>query len=128
VGRHGSTDFLVMEYLDGETLAARIARGRLPLKQAFEYARQIGDALDKAHEAGIAHRDLKPGNVVLTRGGAKLLDFGLAKRTAIGPLGASAAMTQPTPITAHGTFVGTLQYMAPEQIEGREVDRRTDIW
>ncbi len=128
VGRHGPIDFLVMEYLDGETLAQRLARGRLPLKQAVEYARQIGDALDKAHHAGIIHRDLKPANIILTRTGAKLLDFGLAKPRPAGPAAMSAAMTQVPPITGQGTILGTLQYMAPEQVEGREADVRSDIW
>jgi Tol biopolymer transport system component len=128
VGRHGSSEFLVMEYLDGETLAKRIARGPLPLKQALEYARQIGDALDKAHYAGIVHRDLKPANIIITKAGAKLLDFGLAKRRPMAPLAVSAAMTQAAPITQRGTILGTLQYMAPEQIEGHEADARSDIW
>jgi serine/threonine protein kinase len=112
IGRHEETDFLVLEYLEGETLGERLARGALPLPQALEYAAQIADALDKAHRAGIVHRDLKPQNIMLTRAGAKLLDFGLAKRRA--PLGGSTDSVLPTQdLTAQGAIVGTLQYMAP---------------
>ena len=127
IGRHEGIDFLVLEYLEGETLGERLARGALPLPQALEYSAQIADALDKAHRAGIVHRDLKPQNIMLTRAGAKLLDFGLAKRRA--PLGGSTDSVLPTrDLTAQGAIVGTLQYMAPEQLEGKDVDARTDIF
>jgi len=130
VGHQDGTDFLVMEYLEGETLAGRIARGPIPLEQLFTIATQIADALDKAHRQGVVHRDLKPGNVMLTpRSGAKLMDFGLAKTTASGTaLLSSAGVTQSSPVTAAGTIVGTFQYMSPEQIEGREADARSDIF
>src|SRR5262245_3984313 len=127
-GHHEGIDFLVMEHLDGETLAARLARGPLPLDRAMAIAVQIASALDAAHRAGIVHRDLKPGNVMLTRSGAKLLDFGLAKATAAilgrDPTRAPSA----SELTIPGTILGTVQYMAPEQIEGREADARTDIF
>lgn len=131
VGQQNGVDFLVMEYLDGETLAERLARGKLPLDQVLRNAMQIADALDKAHRQGIVHRDLKPGNIMLTKGGAKLLDFGLAKvRPAVqaGNAVMTAAPTISTPLSGTGTIVGTLQYMAPEQIEGRDADARTDIF
>jgi eukaryotic-like serine/threonine-protein kinase len=129
VGRQDGIDYLVMEYLEGQTLAERLGKGTLPLDQALQYAIQIADALDKAHRQGIVHRDLKPGNIMLTKVGAKLLDFGLAK--AIGPViaGTSLSMLPTTPpITAQGIIIGTLQYMAPEQLEGKDVDARTDIF
>jgi eukaryotic-like serine/threonine-protein kinase len=129
VGKHGGVDYLVMEYIEGETLAARLARGALPLDQALRYAIEIVDALDKAHRKGIVHRDLKPGNVMLTKSGAKLLDFGLAKRLAAARLvGAAAVATVSESLTAKGTIVGTLHYMAPEQIEGNETDARSDLF
>ena len=117
VGRQDGADFLVMEYLEGETLAQRLTRGALPLDEALKVAVQIADALDKAHGQGITHRDLKPGNVMLTEKGAKLLDFGLAKlkqqpQTAYT---ASSAGTSPPSVgtTTPGTILGTMQYMAP---------------
>ena len=134
------TLYLVMEYLDGETLAERLERGPLPLAQALDVAAQVADALDVAHGHGIIHRDLKPGNVMLTAGGtgrsgvttAKLLDFGIAKLalTGQGPIGAGDALapTRAAPVTAEGMTVGTLHYMAPEQIRGEVVDERTDIF
>ena len=131
IGSQNGIDFLVMEYLDGETLAQRLVKGALPLDQALQIAIEIADALDKAHRQGIVHRDLKPGNIMLTKAGAKLLDFGLAKPRKPGPVGAaefSAAMTQSEPATALGTILGTLPYMAPEQLEGKDVDARTDIF
>ena len=134
VGREGSTDYLVMELIEGETLAHRIAKGPLPVPEVLKIGAQVADALERAHRAGVVHRDLKPGNVMLTRSGAKLMDFGLARATGLaGPRsGSGAAMTQsPTvaqPLTAEGSIVGTFQYMAPEQLEGRDVDARTDIW
>jgi eukaryotic-like serine/threonine-protein kinase len=133
VGREGETEFLVMEYLDGETLADRLARGPLPIEQTLRFGIEIADALDKAHRQGIVHRDLKPGNVMLTKSGVKLLDFGLARLTAP-PSGVMSglSMLPTTPkgsdLTAEGTILGTLQYMAPEQLEGKEADGRTDIF
>src|SRR5271157_62385 len=130
VGQQDGTDYLVMEYLEGETLAQRLEKGPLPLEQALLYAIQIAGALDKAHRKGVTHRDLKPGNIMLTKTGTKLLDFGLAKLEQ--ETGSPAALSQlPTAqgnLTAQGAIVGTLQYMAPEQLEGGEVDARTDIF
>ena len=130
--------YLVMEHLEGQTLAARLAKGRLPLQQALDIGIQIADALSAAHKHGIVHRDLKPGNVMLTKVAtpgtsgvhAKLLDFGLAKLKApqAGAGAASLAGTEPSSITAPGMLLGTLPYMAPEQIEGKETDARTDLW
>jgi Tol biopolymer transport system component len=143
VGREGQTDYLVMELVEGETLADRIARGPLPMTDVLRLGIQITDALDRAHRAGVVHRDLKPGNVMLAKTGAKLMDFGLARATGIaGSAGAGngsgasgvtiAALTRtPTiasPLTAEGTIVGTYQYMSPEQLEGREADVRSDVW
>jgi serine/threonine protein kinase len=120
--------YLVMEYLEGESLADRVAKGPLPLHEVLRIGRQIADALDKAHRQGIVHRDLKPGNVMLTKTGAKLLDFGLAKTGgAISDVGASQA-TVAKPLTQEGTIVGTFQYMSPEQLEGVEADARSDIF
>ena len=127
IGHQDGTDFLVMEYLDGETLAARLARGKLPLDQALQYSIQIADALATAHRAGIIHRDLKPANVILTKAGATLLDFGLAKLRPHAVVNGRTATTA-EPLTGHGTILGTLQYMAPEQLEGKEADARTDIF
>ena len=129
VGREGQVDYLVMEFLEGETLAARLAKGALPTEQVLRYGTEIADALDKAHRQGIVHRDLKPGNIMLTKSGVKLLDFGLAKPVA--PSGAHSTFTAlPTQaeLTREGTILGTFQYMAPEQLEGREADPRTDIF
>src|SRR6266545_4154133 len=127
VGREGETEYLVMEYLEGETLADRLLKGPLPLEQTLRFGIQIADALDKAHRQGIVHRDLKPGNVMITKSGAKLLDFGLAK--AILPEPSRASLTSlPTALTQEGTILGTFQYMAPEQLEGKEADARTDIF
>ena len=129
VGQQEGVDFLVMECLEGETLAMRLEKGNLPLNQALQYAIQIADALDKAHRKGIVHRDLKPGNVMLTKGGVKLLDFGLAKTQPAGVVtGMSVAATMTSPLTAQGTILGTLHYMAPEQVEGKEADTRSDIF
>ncbi len=130
VGREGATDYLVMEYLEGETLAQRLRKGPLPIEQALQYAIEIADALDKAHRKGITHRDLKPGNIMLTKAGAKLLDFGLAKlnQEAKPATAFSELPTEKDAITAHGAILGTLQYMAPEQLEGKETDARTDIF
>jgi serine/threonine protein kinase/WD40 repeat protein len=133
VGREGEAEFLVMEYLEGETLSDRLRKGALPLEQTLRYGIEIADALDKAHRQGIVHRDLKPGNVMLTKSGVKLLDFGLAKLAAptSGVMsGLSVLPTTPkaSNLTAEGTILGTLQYMAPEQLEGKEADARTDIF
>ena len=118
-----------MEYLEGETLLDRLAKGPLPLEQTLRYGVEIADALDKAHRQGIVHRDLKPGNVMLTKSGVKLLDFGLAKAMAPAaqPSGLTALPTQQA-LTQEGTILGTFQYMAPEQLEGKEADGRTDIF
>ena len=128
VGRHERTDFLVMELIEGETLAERLSRGPLPLNSALQYATEIAAGLDEAHRRGIVHRDLKPANVMLTKGGVKLLDFGLAKlRSSAESQGAAVDMTQ-TLGTSPGTILGTVQYMAPEQVEGMEADARSDIF
>jgi Tol biopolymer transport system component len=132
VGREGDLEYLVMEYLEGETLAERLAKGALPLKQTLRYGVEVAGALDRAHREGIVHRDLKPGNVMLTKSGVKLLDFGLAK--AMAPVESKSGLTSlPTVagapnLTQEGTILGTFQYMAPEQLEGREADARTDIF
>src|SRR6201997_3712351 len=129
-GHQDDIEFLVMEYIEGETLAQRLARGPLPLQQILQYAIEIADALDKAHRKGITHRDLKPGNIMLTKSGTKLLDFGLAKlaqdAAPVTPI--SQLPTMQNAITSEGTILGTLQYMAPEQVEAKEVDARTDIF
>jgi Tol biopolymer transport system component/predicted Ser/Thr protein kinase len=130
-GHQDNIDFLVMEYLEGETLAQRLQKGALPLEQVMLFAIEISDALDKAHRKGVTHRDLKPGNIMLTKTGTKLLDFGLAKlKQEAAPANAqlSELPTAKDPLTAQGTLLGTLQYMAPEQLEGKEVDARTDIF
>ena len=129
IGEQDGIHFLVMEHLVGETLEARLAKGALPLEQTLEYAIQIADALDKAHRQGVVHRDLKPGNIMLVKSGAKLLDFGLAKlQAADTPTNLSALPTEQANLTAEGTILGTLQYMAPEQLEAKEADSRTDIF
>ncbi len=120
-------NYLVMELLEGETLADKLAKGPLPLEQVLRYGVQIADALDKAHRARIVHRDLKPGNIMITKSGAKLLDFGLAKSGGQPPPAVLDATAQ-KPLTAEGKIVGTFQYMAPEQLEGEEADARTDIF
>jgi eukaryotic-like serine/threonine-protein kinase len=141
IGAHDGTDFLVMEFLEGETLAERLRRGALPLNEIYKIGIAIAEALAAAHRQGIVHRDLKPGNIMLTQSGAKLMDFGLAK-----PLGAtsvnSRSGTPPSftalatmsnasplsPLTTAGAIIGTIQYMSPEQIEGKEADARSDIF
>ncbi|MGH9498878.1 MAG: protein kinase domain-containing protein [Terriglobales bacterium] len=144
VGHQDGIDYLVMEYLEGETLAARLQKGLLPLDQVLAIAIQVADALERAHRHGIIHRDLKPGNIMLTKSGAKLMDFGLAKgkaegamsgRSGVGVLTPStptmnvAEMTSPlTPLTQKGLIVGTFQYMAPEVLQGAEADARSDIF
>ncbi len=129
VGHQDGMDYLVMEHLEGESLADRLARGPMPLPELLKTAVEITDALDRAHRQGLVHRDLKPGNIMLTKSGAKLLDFGLARVTL--PSRSMSDLSSPTmsrPITAEGTIVGTFQYMAPEVIEGTEADARSDIF
>ncbi len=127
VGHHDGTDYLVMELLEGETLAQRLARGSLPLDHTLRFGAEIAGALDAAHRKGVVHRDLKPGNIMLTKTGTKLLDFGLAKTTSV--VGSDpSAVTVSHPLTSKGTILGTFQYMAPEQLEGKEADERTDIF
>jgi eukaryotic-like serine/threonine-protein kinase len=136
VGREGDTDYLVMELVDGETLAQRLSRGALPVAEVLRLGSQIADALDRAHRAGVVHRDLKPANVMLTKNGAKLMDFGLARATGLAsPSGSGVSMagltqspTMAQPLTTEGTIVGTFQYMSPEQLEGKDADTRSDIW
>ena len=138
IGSHGGTDFLVMEFLDGETLADRLRRGAMPLPELLKIGMQIAAALETAHGAGIVHRDLKPGNIMLTKSGAQLMDFGLAKPTLAASGGASApllsaartisASPMMSPLTSAGSVVGTIQYMSPEQIEGKDADARSDIF
>jgi serine/threonine protein kinase/Tol biopolymer transport system component len=140
IGSQDGTDYLVMEFLEGETLAERLRKGAMPLAEVFKVGISVAEALAFAHRSGIVHRDLKPGNIMLTQGGAKLMDFGLAK-----PLGvqasagsgsapsftAVATLSGPSPLsplTTAGSIVGTIQYMAPEQIEGKEADARSDIF
>src|SRR5215471_6336926 len=129
VGQQDGIDYLVIEYLEGETLAHRLRKGPLPLEQVLQYSIELTDALNSAHRHGVIHRDLKPGNIMLTKTGVKLLDFGLAKVQAVdAAAGMTALPTQTTALTGEGTILGTLQYMAPEQLEGKEADPRTDIF
>jgi Tol biopolymer transport system component len=128
VGEHDGTAYLVMEYLEGATLADRIARGPLSVDQAIKIATEIASALDKAHRAGVVHRDLKPGNIMLTGAGAKLLDFGLATNSAVLSGSRQSLVATATHLTADGALLGTLQYMAPEQLEGAQADARTDVF
>jgi serine/threonine protein kinase len=128
VGEHEGLRYLVMELLEGETLAQRLERGALPIDQAIAFATQIADALDKAHRAGIVHGDLKPANVMVTRTGVKLLDFGLATQRTAAPRTANTDATSTTIVSQPGTVLGTLQYLAPEQLEGKDADARSDIF
>ncbi|MGC2109858.1 MAG: protein kinase [Candidatus Korobacteraceae bacterium] len=142
VGHQDGVDFLVMEFLEGESLAQRLRKGALPLKESLKIGIEVCEALEVAHRQGIVHRDIKPGNIMLTQSGAKLMDFGLAKPRSLAAAGsgstappsftaAAATATGPSPIsplTTAGTIVGTIQYMAPEQIEGKEADARSDIF
>ena len=129
IGSQDGIDYLVMECVEGETLAKRLERGPLPLEQVLKYGAQIADALDKAHCSGVVHRDLKPGNIMLTSTGAKLLDFGLAKpASALGAAATLSVSAKDSPVTEQGTIVGTFQYMSPEQVEGKELDGRSDIF
>src|SRR5271167_2210120 len=133
VGHQDGIDFLVMEFLEGETLADRLRKGPLPTEQVLKYGIEICEGLERAHKSGVIHRDLKPGNIMLTRTGAKLMDFGLAK--AAPGVAPASSLTMTTsgpsadqPLTAQGTIVGTFQYMSPEQTEGKEADARSDIF
>jgi serine/threonine protein kinase len=130
VGSQDGISYLVMECVEGETLAKRLEKGPLPLEQVLKNGMQIADALAKAHRSGVVHRDLKPGNIMLTSTGAKLLDFGLAKPavplTSVATL--TGAVTQSSPVTEQGAILGTFQYMSPEQVEGKELDGRSDIF
>jgi serine/threonine protein kinase len=134
VGHQDGTDFLVMEFLEGETLGDRLVKRPLSPKQVLQYGIEICEGLEKAHKSGVIHRDLKPGNIMLTKSGAKLMDFGLAKATpAQAPPASSLTATLPgpsadQPLTAQGMVVGTFQYMSPEQLEGKEADARSDIF
>jgi serine/threonine protein kinase len=134
VGSQDGVDYIVMEYLEGQTLAARLERGPLPLPEALKIAGEMIDALDKAHRKGVTHRDVKTGNIMLTGTGSKLLDFGLAKLAPKRSLSTEQPLSeQPTArgdtvLTAEGTILGTLQYMSPEQLEGQEADARSDIF
>jgi eukaryotic-like serine/threonine-protein kinase len=128
VGAQDGVDYLVMECLEGETLAKRLEKGPPPLEQTLKFGAQIADALDKAHRSGVVHRDLKPGNIMLTSSGAKLLDFGLAKPAPMATGITLTAATLSTPVTKDGTIIGTFQYMSPEQVEGKELDGRSDIF
>src|SRR5439155_2659155 len=131
VGQQDGVDFLVMEYLEGETLAHRLLKGPVAAEQLLKYGMQMADALDRAHRHGITHRDLKPGNIMLTKDGAKLLDFGLARmETQAVPVAETLIQlaTEERKLTEEGVILGTFQYMAPEQLEGKEADSRTDIF
>ena len=128
IGQQGGTDYLVMEHLEGETLAARLARGPLTSDELLRYATQMAEALDAAHKRGVIHRDLKPGNIMLVKSGVKLLDFGLAKAELPAASADNQSVTASRPLTAQGTILGTFQYMAPEQLEGKEADVRSDIF
>jgi serine/threonine protein kinase/Tol biopolymer transport system component len=139
IGSQDGTDFLVMEFLEGETLADRLRKGAMPLNEVYKIGIAIAEALAVAHRQGIVHRDLKPGNIMLTQGGAKLMDFGLAKPLGVQTVASGTVpsftalptMSGPspmTPLTTAGSIVGTIQYMSPEQIEGKEADARSDIF
>jgi Tol biopolymer transport system component len=130
VGSQDGISYLVMECIEGQTLAKLLEKGSLPLEQVIKYGMQIADALDKAHRSEVVHRDLKPGNIMLTSTGAKLLDFGLARPTMPSASLATLTATTPrqSPLTQEGTIVGTFQYMSPEQVEGKELDSRSDIF
>ncbi|MDZ4722466.1 MAG: protein kinase [candidate division Zixibacteria bacterium] len=127
-GHENGIDYLVMEYIEGLTLSAKLQSGPMALPELLQIASQIADALDKAHRQGLVHRDLKPANIMLTKSGAKLLDFGLAKLQQEGVITGTSGITRTTPLTGEGAIVGTLQYMAPEQLETKETDARSDIF
>jgi eukaryotic-like serine/threonine-protein kinase len=133
VGHHDGIDYLVMEYVEGETLADQLRKGPLPVERILKHGVEICQGLERAHRSGIVHRDLKPGNIILTKMGAKLMDFGLAKTSVIGSASSSPTITlstpdQAQPLTVKGTVLGTFQYMSPEQVEGKEADARSDIF
>jgi len=135
VGRQGGTEYLVMEYLEGETLADRLAKGPLQVPQLLKYGAEVCEGLDRAHKSGVVHRDLKPGNIMLTKSATKLMDFGLAKSVpavaAVSSSRQTVELTSPLgsqPLTEPGLVVGTFQYMSPEQVEGKEADARSDIF
>ena len=128
VGREGDIDFIVMPFVTGETLSARLAKGPMPLTQVIEIASQIADALDRAHGHGIVHRDLKPANVMLTKSGARLLDFGLARLEEPAESTSQEALVTRSVLTKAGMVMGTVPYMSPEQLNGKTVDARTDVW
>jgi Tol biopolymer transport system component/predicted Ser/Thr protein kinase len=135
IGHEEGVDFLVMEHIEGQNLSKLLAQGSMPLNDVLKYGQQITEALEAAHKAGVVHRDLKPGNVMITRSGVKLLDFGLAKVAASGAAATDSSLTSlPTvqpgsePLTTQGTILGTYQYMSPEQLEGQEADVRSDIF
>src|SRR5258708_2325918 len=135
VGHQNGTDYLVMEFLEGETLADRLTKGPLPITQLLKYGADICEGLDRAHRSGVVHRDLKPGHIMLTKSVAKLMDFGLAKgapaMAAVSSSSMTMEMTSPLashPLTSQGFVVGTFQYMSPEQVEGKEADARSDIF
>ncbi len=129
IGRQDGIDFIVMEYVEGVTLATRLEKGPLPTAEVLEYGIQLSSALDRAHRNGVTHRDLKPGNIMLTKSGAKLLDFGLAKASSLAASTATIShAAQARPITLEGAVIGTVPYMSPEQVEGKDVDGRSDIF
>jgi serine/threonine protein kinase len=131
VGQQDGINYLVMEYLEGETLADRLGKGPLTLEQVLRVGAEICEGLEKAHRNGVVHRDLKPSNIMLTKNGTKLMDFGLAKAPNAANRTGSPSDSLPTmslPLTAEGTIVGTFQYMSPEQLEGKEADSRSDIF
>jgi serine/threonine protein kinase len=126
VGHQGGVDYLVMEFLDGEALADRLRKGPLTAEQLLKWGIEICEGLEKAHKTGVIHRDLKPGNIMLTKTGAKLMDFGLAKATPVqAPSASSLTLSGASP---GQPFLGTFQYMSPEQVEGKEADARSDIF
>jgi len=130
IGHQDGTDYLVMEFIEGETLSSRLQKGPITTELLLQYSIQIADALDKAHREGIVHRDLKPGNIMITKSGVKLLDFGLAKlqTETQAPVDVSSLQTEQKELTKEGTILGTLQYMSPEQLEGKATDTRSDIF
>src|SRR4051794_17814807 len=127
IGRDSAVDYLVMEYLEGASLERKLEEGALPIDQAILWALQLAEALDQAHRRGVLHRDIKPGNIMLTASGAKLMDFGLAKTTRR-PVVTDSTQLANSVLTVEGTILGTLPYMAPEQLAGKEADARTDIF